>query len=209
MKVLFVEAKNKLQEDEFNISEFKELPEQLHILYTIQYKSLADLIKKQLEKTHEIVCFEQILGCSKIELKASPLLISTGNFHALQLALSTDRTVYIYEQGKLRTIGKEEIRKLQAREKGKITRFLFSENIGLIFSAKPGQRKTMAEIEEIKKHLKARFPEKSFYAFISDAVNFSELENFQIDFWLNFACPGLSLDSDRILNYERILDIEK
>jgi diphthamide synthase subunit DPH2 len=40
--------------------------------------------------------------------------------------------------------------------------------------------------------------------FISDNINLDEIENFQADIFINFACPGLEFDSDKILNYESL-----
>ena len=95
MKLLFIEARKKVKLDEGEISkseEFKKLPENLHVLYTIQYKNLAEKIKEQLEKKDKkILEFQQVLGCSKIKPKAPLFLVGSGKFHALQLALSSKK----------------------------------------------------------------------------------------------------------------------
>ena len=35
---------------------------------------------------------------------------------------------------------------------------------------------------------------------LQDNINTSELENFPIDIWINTACPGLALDSSKIID---------
>jgi diphthamide biosynthesis enzyme Dph1/Dph2-like protein len=202
MEVLFIEAKKKFKE-KIEINE--KLPKKLHILYTIQYKNLAEKIKKELERRgHKILGFEQILGCSEIKPLAPLLLISSGKFHAISLAASTNKEIFIYDKDRIRKISKQDIRKLKAILKGKISKFLASENIGLLISKKSGQDR-LSEAREIMKKLEKKFKEKNFYLFISNTIDGRELENFSIDFWINLACPGIEFDSSRIINYKRVL----
>lgn len=202
MKVLFIEAGKKYPGKVKNIKE--KLPREIHILYTIQYKILAEKIKKQLGREHKILGFNQVLGCSKINLKAIPLLIGSGKFHASQLISLNKKIkeIFIYEEGAIKKLGKQEIEQIKAKEKGKMIKFLSSEKIGLLVSKKPGQN--MREAEKIKRKLEDKYRDKKFYIFISDSIDTRELENFSIDFWLNLACPGISLDSSKILNYEEV-----
>jgi len=201
VKLLFIEAEGKRRE---KIKLGRDLPPKLHILYSIQYKKLALRLKDQLEqKSYKIEGFEQILGCSKIKLKATPLFIGSGRFHALQLALSTSKEVLIYDSGIIRKISKEEVSKLKRKEKAKFSRFLSSENIGLLFSIKPGQNK-LEDSGKIKRNLENKFKNKKFYLFVSDLIKPEEMENFPIEFWINTGCPGIEFDNKDILNYEKI-----
>ncbi len=196
MKVLFIESKKKAA-GKININGF---PDKIHLLYTIQYKRLAEKLKEKLGK--RVLAFEQVLGCSKIKPKAPLLLAGSGRFHALQLAFSTGKPVFIYDN-KLTQINKEEIERFKAIQKGKIIKFLSSDNIGLIVSSKPGQNKLKQALKQ-KKILEKKYPKKRFYIFISDTININELENFPY-FFLNFACPGIEFDSPKILNYENLI----
>lgn len=200
MKTLFIEAYRKIKD--YNLKELESLPKILHILYSIQYKQLAEKIKQELEnKGFQIKGFEQVLGCSKIKPKASLLFIGSGRFHALQLAFSTKQPVYIYDN-RISLVTKQEILDYEKKEKGKLARFLMSKNIGILISSKPGQNKQV-DIKELKE----KFPDKKLYIFIADNINLQELENFSMDFWINTACPGLELDSNKIINIEKILEI--
>lgn len=155
-----------------------------------------------MKKTHKILGFDQILGCSEIKLKASPLLIGSGKFHALSL-IEQEKEIFICNQGKINKISKQEIENFKKRQKGKLSKFLISENIGLLFSNKPGQDRSK-NAEKIKKELKEKYKEKNFYIFISNTLDLKELENFPVDFWINLACPGLEYDNNKITNYKKL-----
>lgn len=195
MKTLFIPAI--LKNISFNPAVFSGLPEKLHILYSIQYLELAKAIKQHLGK--RVLAFEQVLGCSKIKPKASLLLISSGRFHAVNIALSSKKPVYIYNNDKISQISEEEIQDYEKKEQAKLAKFIMSDNIGVIISTKAGQYKKV-DIAKLQK----KYPNKKFYLFLADNINLQELENFQIDFWINTACPGLSLDSPRIINIDKL-----
>lgn len=200
MKVLFIEAKKKFQKP--LIRKLEGLPKQIHLLYTIQYKELAEELRKELEKKHKVLGFDQVIGCSDIKLKASPLLVGSGKFHALQLA-DSGKEIYIYDEGKISKIGKKEIENIKKREKGKLSKFLASENIGLLVSKKLGQNK-IKEARNLKEKLEKKYGKK-FYMFLADTINLQELENFNVDFFVNFACPGIGLDKD-VINYKKLIE---
>jgi diphthamide biosynthesis enzyme Dph1/Dph2-like protein len=202
MKVLFIEArknfKGKIGEA---FKELESLPGEIHLLYTIQYKELAEKIKKYLEnKKHKIVAFQQVLGCSKIKPKAPILLIGSGKFHALQISLQAGKKIFLYNNGRIENLKDEEIREYKSKEKGKLIKFLSSDKIGLLLSLKPGQNR-LKESLQIKKKLKKKYPDKKLYIFITNDINIKELENFPC-FFINLACPGINLDSSNIINYK-------
>jgi len=202
MKVLYIETRKKQEKTKINEESLKKLPGELLLVYSIQYKSQASEIKKQLEsKGFKITGFSQVLGCTKLKLTKPVLLIGSGRFHALNLALQSNHPIYISCNGVISKIEKEEIEALKKKKQGNISKFLLAEKIGVIFSAKPGQYNSKEEsIEQLKK----KYPEKSFFSFISNNINISEFENFKIDFWINTACPGLANDSAKIENIDDI-----
>jgi len=193
MKTLFIPAIKK----NFPEIDLSRLPLNIHLLYTIQFKPLAIQLKKKLGK--RVKACDQVLGCSKIKPKADLFLLG-NRFHALNLAASSNHPV-TYLDGKIII---QDLKKAQAKEKAKISRFYMSKNIGIIVSTKPGQNKLKGVIK-LKKTLESKHKEKNFYLFLADNINIQELENFPIDLWLNTACPGLELDSSRILNIEKII----
>jgi len=221
MKVLYIETQKKSnlalafpeysenglkckrsKEAELNKQTLEKLPKELLLVYSIQYKRIAEQIKKQLEsKKFKIIGFSQVLGCTKLKTTKPVLLIGSGRFHALNLALQSDYPIYIYTNGTVNKIEENEIEALKKKKQGNISKFLSAERIGILFSTKSGQYNSQ---EELIEKLMKKYPEKRFFFFISNNINTAEFENFKIDFWLNTACPGLSNDSTKIENIDDV-----
>ncbi|MBI2630312.1 diphthamide synthesis protein [Candidatus Pacearchaeota archaeon] len=202
METMFIKAVRKSAYPDIDASKF---PQKVHIIYSIQYESLAEKLKLSLEKAgHEIAGFEQVLGCSKISSKAELLLIGSGRFHAIQLAYSLSKEIIIFDGYNISRITIEEIEKLKLKQKAKLSKFLLKSDIGIILSSKPGQSLPLNHLIKLKQKLKTKYQDKRFYSFISETLNLQELENFNIDLFLNTACPGIELDSNNILNIENI-----
>ena len=129
MKVTFVEARKKVRKD-LDIKEIKnKLPKKIHLLYTIQYKNLAKKLKQELtNEGFRILASDQVLGCSRIKPKATLLLIGSGKFHALQIAIQTQKPIFIYEHGKVSEIERKDIEKFKSKEKAKLAKFYSAEN---------------------------------------------------------------------------------
>jgi diphthamide biosynthesis enzyme Dph1/Dph2-like protein len=207
MKVLYIESRKKVSEPN-NSSSLSNLiektPKKLHILYTIQYKELANQIYKELKKHKDIAGFEQALGCSIVKTKADSILfITDGRFHAVQIAYSSGKEVIIYNGHSFDKITAEEITSHERKEKGKLIKFYSSNSLGLLVSLKPGQEKLL-EAEKFQVFLTKNYPHKKSYLFLAETLNLADLENFPIDSWVNFACPGISLDHGNIVNYIKI-----
>jgi len=204
MKVLYIEARKKQGEAKLNEESLKKLPKELLLVYSIQYKGIAEQIKKQLEsKNFKITGFSQVLGCTKLKLTKPVLLIGSGRFHALNLALQSNYPIYICTNGTINKIEENDIEALKKKKQGNISKFLLAERIGIIFSAKPGQYNSK---EELLEKLMKKYPEKRFFLFISNNINTAEFENFKINFWLNTACPGLANDSTKIENIDDVFN---
>jgi diphthamide biosynthesis enzyme Dph1/Dph2-like protein len=207
MKVLFIETKKKLGEIP-SLSSLTRLPRELFLAYSIQYKSLAEVIKRQLEsKGHKIAGFQQVLGCSKLKLnkKIDILLIGTGRFHALNLALQNTGRVFVFDEGNISEIKQEEIELLKKQKRIQLNKFVLANKLGILISTKPGQE-NLAKSEQLKEIIRKKYPEKNVYFFISNNINVNEFENFYIDFWINSACAGLINDSPKIANIDDILE---
>lgn len=201
MKVLYIESR--LNASNFIISkeEIKKLPKNIFLAYTIQYKDLAISIKKQLEENNiKISGFSQVLGCSKINTKDSLLLIGTGRFHAVNLFLQTPE-IWIIEDNKLIKIPNSEIEHLKNKKRSALMNFLKSDNIGILVTTKLGQENIKNAIN-LKNKLNKK--NKNSFIFLSNNIDISQFENFNIDSWVNTACPGLSMDNSYILNSSEI-----
>lgn len=205
MKSLFIEARRKNlklgEEAKSFISKHKEFS----ILYSIQFKDLAEQFKREAEKQgKQVLAFLQVLGCSNPKVKGTIVLIGSGRFHALNIASRLKLPIYIVsEEGKVEQITEEEIKKLEAKKKAAYLKFLHAEEVGIIVSTKPGQNK-IKEAEELKRKLEKQG--KKARLFITDSINLLELENFSLPIYINTACPGLFLDSNKIINLEDLKD---
>jgi|TARA_B100001971_G_scaffold211057_1_gene237894 2-(3-amino-3-carboxypropyl)histidine synthase len=197
MKTLFIDTKVKIEVDKSKIEEIsKKLPKNIAITYSIQYKDIAYKIKDILSRGHKIKKFSQILGCTIPKFSRDTraiLLITDGRFHGISLAYETKLPIYILEDNKLERVLSKEIEILKKRQKASYIKFLNAEKIGIIISTKQGQ-------ENIKKALdfKKKLKDKESYLFISNNIDTREFENFQIDSWVNTACPRLDMNSSMI-----------
>lgn len=202
MKKLFIEAirKDRLSDNQLKILDT--LPgKKIALLYSIQYKEHAKQIKQYLGK--KIIEFKQVLGCSNFKSDQADiiLLVGSGKFHALLNSLSADSPIYIYNIGVLEKISEQELEKLKKKKKAALTKFYAADEIGILVSTKPGQYHYDKALD-LKKKLEA--DGKKAFIFLADNINIAELENFSCQSWVNTACPGLALDSSKIVNIEEL-----
>ena len=195
MKTIFIPAKIKTKVNKKKIKSLSgQLPENIAIVYSIQYRDIAFEIKKLLP--NNITKIAQILGCSKPSFPKTTqavVLIGSGRFHALSLASETNIPIYILEKDKLSKIPESEIESLKKSRKASYLKFLNADKVGILISTKPGQ-------ENLKKatDLSRKIKDKKSYLFISNNINTSEFENFGLESWVNTACPRLDFDSSVI-----------
>jgi diphthamide biosynthesis enzyme Dph1/Dph2-like protein len=199
MKLLYIESKQKNLTIKTSKAELKKLPKKLFLAYSIQYKDLAILYRKELEKNKiKVENFQQVLGCSKVNTKLPILLIGTGRFHAQNLYLQTP-ILYVLENNKIIRISQTEIDKLKAKKRTALIKYLKADNIGILVTTKPGQENLNKAIK-LKQKLEKN--NKKPYIFISNNIDISQFENFSIDSWINTACSGLAMDNPDILNID-------
>jgi diphthamide biosynthesis enzyme Dph1/Dph2-like protein len=203
MKTLFINTSYKL--DNFDSNLLNNLPESIALVYSIQFKNLAEKIKSFLSKSKEITLFSQVLGCSKIKFPSKTkavLLISNGRFHAISLAYESGLPVYLFDNGLFRKIDKEEVEKISKSEKAATLNYLSSEKVGILVSTKPGQERLSSALK-FKKSLK----NKKSYLFLSNEINVNEFENFQLKSFVNTSCPRMDLVSSKLINLEKVLKL--
>jgi len=200
MKTIFIPTKRKFPE--FNINKFpiKKLPKKFFLVYTIQYKDIADKLKN---KFKSIKKSQQILGCSKLSTKLPILYIGDGTFHITNLYTQNSK-IYTYNiyNNKITKIPKSDIIKQKNKLKGKLSKFYSSKTIGILVSTKKGQYNIVIA-NKLKKQLEKQ--NKKAYILISNNININELENFpNIEFYINTACPRIQDDSNNIIDYQLI-----
>jgi len=211
MELLFVHAKSNINVNFDNVN----LDGKIGIVTTIQY---ADSIKR-LCKGNYIFC-GQILGCNfnnafkKNKIIDKYLYVGTGRFHAIGLALKTEKDVYILNpiSNEFYKLNKREIENYKIKKKSALLKFFGSEKIGLLVTLKLGQYtpRKYAELKEKinnTESIKILYPGKKFYIFVFNTLRKEELANFKdIECWINMACPRIADDYD-IANFEDIVKL--
>jgi len=207
MKIIYIEAKNKKESNGEFIDEnfIKTLPNEIFLLYSIQFYNQALAMKKALETSGiRVKGFQQVLGCTKLKTQYPILLIGQGRFHALNLAVQNPQNpLIIYDNGSSFVITKKEIQEIEKKRQLSLNKFLHAKNIGILVSTKPGQE-NLKQAEELQNKINKKYPEKKIFIFISNMINTSEFENFDIDIFINTACPGLARDSSKVINSDDI-----
>ena len=195
MEIMFVPVKMKFDLKE--LADIENMPKKLGLVTTVQYIDELPKIKKYLDgRGKKCLVIGKILGCDvKIAEKAKDnvdafLYIGSGEFHPIAL-LRIGKPVYLQNGKKLE--------KDDRKVKGMLTKFYASKDIGIIVSLKTGQMHP-----EQADDLKKRFPDKTFYVFAADTIDYRQMENFNfVESWVNTACPRIA-DDVKVLNYEDI-----
>jgi len=201
MKILYIPAKQKNLDVVLKRSELSKLPKKIFLAYTIQYKDLANNIKKQLAAAKITISkTQQVLGCSKVNTKLPILLIGTGRFHALNLFLQSGK-IFVLEGEKIVQIPPYEIDRLRNKRKIALMKFLKADSVGILVTTKSGQENLNLAIK-LKQRLEKKG--KQAFIFISNNIDITQFENFDIDSWVNTACPGLANDSADIIDYTEL-----
>jgi len=202
MKPIFIAAKRKNLHFDKKVLDKLNLGKNIDLLYTIQYENLAKEVRKYYIKKGKKTTLKHVLGCLIVKSKNPLLIITDGKFHALNIAVNSNKEIFIFNGYNIEKITKVDLDKYNKIKKGKILKFLSSDEIGIIVSTKLHQNRLKealvlkAKIEKMKKKV---------YLFICDNVSIQEIENFPLPVYINTACPGLDKDNYKILNYIDIL----
>lgn len=208
MKIMMVEGR---YTGKINLSSLdaEMLPKRIGLATTVQFLGHVDEIKQYLEKSGKAIFVDkikqkyegQLLGCDtgaaeKVKDNVDAFLyIGTGIFHPLGIALKIDKDVFCYDpiNAIMSRIDRAEVERYNRKRKAAYLKFLESTEIGILVSLKPGQN-NFGKAVELKKQLK----DKSCYIFVSDTLEFSQVENFPfIQCWVNTACNRILDDYDK------------
>jgi 2-(3-amino-3-carboxypropyl)histidine synthase len=101
------------------------------------------------------------------------------------------------ENKKIIKISAKKIQELKAKQRTALIKYFQADKIGILVSTKPGQENLEKAIN-LKNKLKKK--NKQVFVFVSNNIDIAQFENFNIDSWVNTACPGLARDSPNIIN---------
>jgi len=198
------------------------LPKKIAFFTTVQFMNSRDHIIKQLEekgisvkavKPRHTKYEGQILGCSttRFDLDCEAFVyVGDGLFHPKALVMRNDVKVFTYnpKTNEEAWLDKSSVVNIRRKIKTNFLRFLTGKNIGILITLKPGQNK-----EYMTKNLEKQYPEKKFYYFVDQTVDFRSLVDFPfIDVFLNTMCERIGYDdmdvqNVHILNLEDLWDL--
>jgi 2-(3-amino-3-carboxypropyl)histidine synthase len=216
MDTIFLEAEYKGKVDTGIINKDK-LPGRIGLVAAVQFAAHLDKIRSALSGKKVYIAKAkqkhpgQILGCDASSAEAIKdkvdafLYVGTGKFHPIVVAVSTGKDVFLFNPVSriFSKLDKKEIAGYKRRKKASLIRFLDAKNIGILVSIKKGQYYDIRELKALDK----KYPEKRFYVFIAETIDYTQLENFNfIDAWLNTACPRIEEDI-KVANISDIINI--
>jgi 2-(3-amino-3-carboxypropyl)histidine synthase len=171
--------------------------DKIGVVYSIQYKKAFENIVEFLKKIGKKVFIGgggQIIGCNfssalSIEKYVDVfLLVSSGRFHAIGVALNVKKPVFVFDV-EINNIQKIDISKYLKIKAWNKKIFEDSKNVGLLVSWKKGQIK---DFELVKKKIESLG--KRVYVLAFDELNESLLEGLKIDCLIDLSCPRISVD---------------
>jgi len=191
--------------------------ERIGLITTAQHLNQLERIGEFLLRNGKIpVEGGQILGCNltnakKIEEKVDCFLyIGSGKFHPLGVAILTNKPVIIANpySDSSGIILEEDKKRYLKRRKGQIMRAMEAEIFGILISTKDGQF-NLKEAIEIKRKIEKRG--KKALLFIGSEITPDNLLPFNVDSWINTACPRLVDDyfEKPVLNPEELEIFDK
>lgn len=176
------------------------------LVSTLQFINSLDAVKEFLEKSRKKVVIGkwkgypgQILGCDvsaakNIENEVDAFLfIGTGQFHPLGLALQTEKPVYFWNLEKKTMEDLSELKQKFLKQRyAAIALAKDAKTFGILVSTKPGQLKL-----ELAKSMKKKLEQKGKRAYILafNEIKPEKLEGFDLDCYINTACPRISIDN--------------
>jgi diphthamide biosynthesis enzyme Dph1/Dph2-like protein len=174
-----------------------------------------EIISSQPERTNAKF---QILGCDmyhgNLKLPKEPdifLYVGDGRFHPNALIYheidsEKFREIVMFDptNKKMTILTKKDVELVLKKREANKKKFLMADEVGVIVTTKPGQ-----EHMHYLKKLRKSFPEKKFYAFIGDQIDFNEFENFHwITSWINTACPRIGMEDAVNMNVSLLNVVE-
>ncbi len=208
MKVVHIEAKlNKTISlpDIF----IEKLPGKVALFTTIQFMNSMPGFLEQIKKSgREAVLFKtghtrhkgQILGCNVQEWQDYSdedfdafAYVGDGFFHPKALLWkNNDKKVFAWNpfNNQEYEVSTKDMELVKKKYNAALSKFYASRKIGVLVSTKPGQFYMKRAFE-----LKKEYPDKDFFYFIDNTINFNALEDFPfVEVWVNTACPRIGFD---------------
>ncbi len=190
------------------------LSDDVAVVTTIQHKPGLAPVRQFLESHgKKVTLYGHILGCSVPGMTQKTILyIGMGEFHPKGIALKGQEVVCANPLTmEVFTLAPKDMEQVLKRRKGALLKFYAADTVGVILTVKTGQKTVQASLKRIF-GIRKQYPEKQFYFFACDTLNFSDLENFPfVQAWINTMCPRIGQDDTvrwerPLLNMDDVLD---
>lgn len=206
--VLYIEARANVEVDDALKAHIDKIPQKVGLLASVQYVHLLPKAKSLLESAGKTVfistgdsriCYPgQVLGCNCSSALAvnddvdGYLFLGEGDFHPLAVAFGAPRKLLVLNPitGELRNLDDKRDRMLRKRFAA-ICVAQEAQKFLVIVCGKIGQRRSEAA-DAIVGKLKAAG--KTVYRLVTDEINPAALISYQVDAYVNTACPRIAMD---------------
>ncbi len=206
--VLYIESRSDAEVDESIIGSLSRLPERIGLLATVQYLGLIPKEKGMLESSgREVrvgegdrrICHPgQVLGCNCSAAESIDadvdgyLFIGEGDFHPLAAAFGTEKPVLVLNPvtGEVRDMSETRDRILRRRFAA-IQGARDAESFLVIVCSKVGQNRSGLADEMVSL---LRRHGRTAHKVIIEEINPTALMSYQVDAFVNTACPRIAMD---------------
>lgn len=206
--VLYIESRSDAEVDESIIGSLSHLPERIGLLATVQYLGLIPKVKGMLESSgREVrvgegdrrICHPgQVLGCNCSAAESVDadvdgyLFIGEGDFHPLAAAFGMEKPVLVLNPvtGEVRDMSETRDRILRRRFAA-IQGARDAESFLVIVCSKVGQNRSGLADEMVSL---LRRHGRTAHKVIIEEINPTALMSYQVDAFVNTACPRIAMD---------------
>ena len=206
--VLYIESRSDAEVDESIIGSLSRLPERIGLLATVQYLGLIPKVKGMLESSgREVrvgegdrrICHPgQVLGCNCSAAESVDadvdgyLFIGEGDFHPLAAAFGMEKPVLVLNPvtGEVRDMSETRDRILRRRFAA-IQGARDAESFLVIVCSKVGQNRSGLADEMVSL---LRRHGRTAHKVIIEEINPTALISYQVDAFVNTACPRIAMD---------------
>lgn len=165
-----------------------QLPRLRELLHAAGKETTVVRPKHSVEEGHLLGC-----GIEHWDVEADAFLyIGDGLFHPKALTIHNEQPIYCYDpqREEWHVLENEDIERAKRRHKASMSRFLMARRVGVLVTTKSGQQRYL-----MARKLEEQYPEKEFYFFLSDTLDYGGLEDFPfVEAWVNTMCPRIGYD---------------
>ena len=160
----------------------------INVLREVERKLKKNGIKVVLNKCITTGVYGQVLGCDASACKEGDIVfyIGDGRFHPIWIKYKTRKKVYVVNESGIKEIDNREVEKMEKYVEYTKLKFYEAKKVGIIVSLKPGQNRL-----KLAKELKKKIKDKDVFIFLTDNIDPNELNDFNVDIWINTACPRI------------------